>query len=149
MPDAEPTQTPVVEEAICVRCKSEGVLFSEFLPGVPGNNNYEFIELYNAGQEPVDLAGWSIWYRLNDSQEPQLVYEWREVSEIPGWGHYLLLRAGQSYDVMADVEYEIPLFERRGGLVLQNGNGDIVDRLGWGDGVADFYAGEPSGCCSC
>ena len=48
---------------------SEGVLISELLPGIPGNNNHEFIELYNVGTEPVDLSGWSLWYQLDDNQE--------------------------------------------------------------------------------
>ena len=54
--------------------QSDGVFFSELLPGVPGGNSHEFIELYNAGSEPVDLMGWSIFYLLGEGQEQELVF---------------------------------------------------------------------------
>jgi hypothetical protein len=78
------------------------VLISELLPGVPGNNNYELIELYNAGADPVNIQGWSLWYRNSDNQDEQLVYRWSENLEIPGYGHLLLLREGQEFDLAAD-----------------------------------------------
>ncbi|MFZ1400299.1 MAG: lamin tail domain-containing protein, partial [Candidatus Promineifilaceae bacterium] len=53
--------------------QTEGIFFSELLPGVPGGNSLEFVELYNAGSEPVDLQGWSVFYLLGEGQEQSLV----------------------------------------------------------------------------
>ena len=41
------------------------ILISEVLPGLPGANNSEFVELYNTGAATADLQGWSLWYSLN------------------------------------------------------------------------------------
>lgn len=55
----DPIATPASSEEPGLQ--TEGVFFSELLPGVPGGNSQEFIELYNAGSEPVDLMGWSVF----------------------------------------------------------------------------------------
>jgi uncharacterized repeat protein (TIGR01451 family) len=135
-PPAGPTGTPPV-----VR---EGLLISELLPGIPGvNNNLEFIELYNAGLEAVDLNGWSLWYRLHDAKEEELVYAWKEGADIPGHGHYLLVRAGQDVGNIGDVEYETALFEK-GGLALRDARAQTVDTLVWGEGPTDYLTGSPA-----
>ena len=64
VPDPPPTPPGNEEPAL----QTEGVFFSELLLGVPGGNSQEFIELYNAGSEPVDLMGWSIFYLLGEWQ---------------------------------------------------------------------------------
>lgn len=51
-------------------------MISEVLTGVEGNNQADFIELYNAGSEIADLQGFSLWYQLNDSGEEILLYHW-------------------------------------------------------------------------
>jgi len=75
--------------------QASGVVISEVLAGVQGNNNLEFIELYNASEEIVDLQGWTLWYRLATSEDDLLVYRWKRQALIPPHGHYLLVRAGQ------------------------------------------------------
>ena len=94
----DPSPTPVDDETPSLQ--TEGVFFSELLAGVPGGNSQEFIELYNAGAEPVDLMGWSIFYLLGEGQEQSLVYRWTETAVIPPQGHILLVHEGQ--DVGAD-----------------------------------------------
>ncbi|WP_420642322.1 endonuclease/exonuclease/phosphatase family protein [Candidatus Leptofilum sp.] len=141
VPNPAPTATsePNDEPAI----QTEGVFFSELLPGVPGSNSKEFIELYNASLEPVDLMGWSIFYLLGDGQEQALVYRWTETAVIPPQGHMLLVREGQDVGAAADGFFTQSLFERRGGLLLRNKTQQTVDLLGWGDAPAEFTAGEP------
>ncbi|WP_420630377.1 endonuclease/exonuclease/phosphatase family protein [Candidatus Leptofilum sp.] len=135
-----PPATPAVDDPVS---QSEGVLFSELLPGVPGSNSQEFIELYNAGSEPVDLMGWSIFYLLGDGQEQALVYRWTEPTFIPPLGHMLLVREGQDVGAAPDGSFTQSLFERRGGLLLRNKTQQQVDLLGWGDAPTEFTAGEP------
>ena len=81
---------------------AEGVLFSELLPGIAGANSVEFIELYNAGSDAVDLRGWSISYAQATGEEETLLYSWDKSADIPGHGHYLLARAGQEFGLAAD-----------------------------------------------
>ncbi len=120
------------------------VVISEFIPGVPGNNNFEFIELYNAGTEAVDIKGWSLWYKMADAKEEERVAVWTEHVEIPGYGHYLLAREGEEIGAIPDRWFETPLFERKGGLVLRDAEGAVVDSLGWGDAPAAFVADIPA-----
>ena len=56
--------------------KEADVVISEVMAGIEGNNNYEFIELYNAGDALADLDGWSLWYRLATSDDEPLVHQW-------------------------------------------------------------------------
>jgi predicted extracellular nuclease len=119
-----------------------GILISEVLPGIHGvDNNLEFIELYNAGASVVDLSGWSLWYRLADNKEESLLHAWEERADIPGQGHYLLVRAGSDVGNVADAEYSGSLFERKGGLALRDPDGATVDALVWGEGPSDYLSG--------
>ncbi len=139
-----PAPTPQPAPAPTPAVLHEGILISELLPGVPGNNNLEFIELYNAGAGAVDLDGWSLWYRMDARQDARLVYAWEGRSDVPGHGHYLLARAGQEIGAIGDAGYDVPLFERKGGLALRDPAGETVDTLVWGDGPADFISGSPA-----
>ncbi len=132
------------EQAKIIETVPGHIVISELLPGVPGNNNREFIELYNAGTEPVNLRGWSLWYKLADNQEEKRVILWSRRADVPGYGHYLLVREGQEIGVVPDMRFEVPLFERKGGLVLRNAEGEVADALGWGEAPTGFVEGEPA-----
>ncbi len=127
--------------------QTTGVYISELLAGVPGSNATEFIELYNAGQEPVNLQGWSLWYLLNSGDDETLIIQWPEtaVADIPGYGHYLLVHEGQDVGMVPDAFFAEPLFERRGGLILRDAAGQVVDSLGWGEDAPETaVSGQPA-----
>ena len=139
----EPTASlaPTVEPTVPAEIGQ--ILFSEVLIAGPGNNNHEFIELANTGTQPIDLEGWSVWFRLNSNQDEKLIYEWQKSAEVPGLGHLLLLRAGQDWDILGDAEYDVSLFEAMGGLALRDNQGNLVDAVGWGDAPQNFFLGSP------
>lgn len=138
------TPTPTVAIAELPKDISTGVLISEVLAGVEGNNNMEFIELYNAGDEIVDLKGWTLWYRLATSQEDLLVYRWKARSLIPPHGHYLLGRAGQDLGITPDGTFDQALNTSGGGLALRKPDKETADVLGWGKAPTGFIEGEPA-----
>jgi hypothetical protein len=132
-PVEQPDQPAVVEETgpeeseePAYAVQEEGVFLSEVLPGIPGNNNQEFIELYNAGLSPVDLEGWSLWYSLGSGQEESEVFSWQESTLIPANGHILLVREGKDLGIIPDGLFDVPLFERKGGLALRDVDGAAV-----------------------
>ncbi len=134
---AAPTPTPLPQ--------ADHVVFSEILAGVAGNNNHDFIELYNPGPQPVDLQGWSLWYRLSDDEEPQLVYRWAQRAVVPPGGHYLLAHQGEDFGLVADATFETPFAPARGGLQLRTAPGQPVDSLVWGArGPATWAEGQPA-----
>lgn len=133
---APATTTPAATTA-------DGVVISEVLVGVDGNNNQDFIELYNASSEAIDLAGWSLWYHLRADQEPQLLVSWQTPTAVPPLGHYLLRHERAELDLIADAVFDVGLFDK-GGLILRDGNGRDVDVVGWGDAPDGAFAGAPA-----
>ncbi|MCA9875946.1 MAG: DUF11 domain-containing protein, partial [Anaerolineales bacterium] len=139
---AVPSPTPESDAG-----QTGGVFLSELLAGLPGSNGTEFVELYNAGSEAVDLRGWSLVYLLNSGDDETVLHQWDEsaVAEIPGYGHYLLVHEGQDVGETPDATFSEPLFERRGGLILRNAEGEVVDSLGWGENAPETaVSGQPA-----
>ncbi|MBN1264809.1 MAG: lamin tail domain-containing protein [Anaerolineales bacterium] len=108
------------------------ILISELKTGAPGDNNDEFIELYNPGDQALDLEGWSITYTLNEEEKDLPVILWQSTLLIPPHGHILLVRSGGTNQAAADAVFEQPLNTFFGALTLLDTEGCIVDGLGWG-----------------
>ena len=130
-PEAKPT----------IVFKEADIVISEVMAGIEGNNNHEFIELYNAGDALADLDGWSLWYRLATSDEEALVHQWTARTLIPPRGHYLLAREGQSFIEEADAYFFQGLNNSGAGLSLRDNEGTQRDSLGWGKAPPQFTEG--------
>ena len=123
------------------------ILISEVQTGAQGNNNDEFIELYNAGGLLADLSGWSLMYGLHPEDEELLVFEWDSSLLVPPHGHVLLVRSGAAAEAMADGIFTQSLNNSFGGLALLDADGALIDSLGWGEeGSAPetFVEGAPA-----
>ncbi len=136
----EPTPLPTLAPP-----EEPTVLISEVLTGISGNNNFDYIEIYNTGaEEPIDLKGWSMWFKLADGQDEVLVIRWEEHTLVPPLGHYLLVRSGQDVGIAADAYFEQSLVGFKGGLQLRETDGRVVDSVVWGEGPQDFVEGSPA-----
>jgi predicted extracellular nuclease len=144
--EATSTKIPIeiVPTPLPTTSLSPSALISEVLAGVDGNNNVEFIELYNPGITPYPLQGFTLWYRLSTSEEDLLVYRWLNPAFIPGHGHYLLVREDQDVGVMPNVEFTQGLNTGGGGLLLRDPGGIPVDALGWGNAPDVFTEDQPA-----
>jgi uncharacterized protein len=136
-----PTQTPTSTEIPApIPPKA---LISEVLAGIQGNNNFDFIELYNPGSAlPYNLKGAALWYQLADDKEETLVYQWDAHTLIPPQGHYLLARSGEDFGLVADALIDIPLVPQRGSLQIRTEAGEVLDSLTWGDGSQVYTEGD-------
>jgi predicted extracellular nuclease len=119
------------------------LVISEVQAGATGDNNHEFIELYNASDDPIDLAGHRLLYYLPTSGEGYPVYSWDEGALVPPHGHFLLTRSGLELDLVPDGEFDQALNTSFGCLVLLAPGGDEIDRLAWGD-ADDLAEGNPA-----
>lgn len=141
-PEETPTATalPTPTE---VRTPITPLVISEVQTGATGDNNLEFVELYNATATPLDLVGFRLVYRLANSQENMPVYAWMESALVPSHGHYLLVRIGQedAVGVIADAVFNQPLNTSGGGLALVDPQGGMMDSVGWGNAPELFVEG--------
>ena len=119
------------------------IVISEVQTAAQGNNNDEFIELYNAGDLPADLNGWSLMYSLHADEDDLPVYVWDSPLLIPPHGHVLLVRSGASAaEETADGVFTQALNNSFGGLALQDAEGTRVDSVGWGNAPETFIEGN-------
>ncbi len=119
------------------------ILISEVFTGVEGNNQADFVELYNLGTSIADLQGFSLWYQLNEGVDEILLYHWNESTLIPPLGYYALIMEGQLFTVLPDAHITQPLVPSRGGLSLRLGE-KIEDQMSWGTGPTTMTEGNPA-----
>lgn len=96
------------------------------------NANAEWIELYNNGQDDVDLSGWTISGSVSISIEDK--------KNISSGDYFLLERTSDSSvsNIEADQIYTGALSNTGGSLVLSDSEGSVLDRV-------DFSSGWPAG----
>jgi len=123
---------------------SPNMVISQFQTRGAANQEDEFIELHNAGPDPVDLNGFKVVYRsaggVNDVGP---MAQWNTTTIIPPGGYYLI--ATNTYDgpAAADMTYtpsqcSCSISGNGGGLAIKNASGTILDSVGWGTATNAF-----------
>ena len=104
------------------------------MAGSDGNANNEFVELYNSGDSPMSLTGWSIKKKSSSGSESSLVAASRfEGKTIPPH-HYFLIGHEGSYaggatpDLTWPASYSIAYTNNA--VVLYNGSAK-VEEVSW------------------
>lgn len=120
------------------------ILISEVMAGKQGNNNYDFIELFNPTTELVNLQGYSLFYKLNQSTDQVLIHQWNQPAFIPPNGNYLIARSGQNIASNPDLFFDYSLVPQRGSLSLSDANGNPIDQLAWGETDSPFVEKSPA-----
>jgi predicted extracellular nuclease len=132
----QPTVVPLVPLDF-----SHHLVISEVLTGIEGNNNHDFIELFNPTDTPIDLDGFTLVYQLADDNQAETIFHWRGRAIIPPLGHYLLGYTGENFGLLSDAILEQPLIPNKGGLQLLDPEDSVVDNLSWGNGPSVFTEG--------
>jgi hypothetical protein len=112
-PTTEPTATPTTEPTVEPSPSSNGARLNEVLP-VPGTADWdgdgnvdgqdEWIELYNGGEEAIDLGGW-----LLDSASDQGALHQIPYGTVLGSGEFLVLYRQQTGIALDDEGGEVQL----------------------------------------
>ena len=135
LPTAVPTPEFVLEE---------GILISEVFAAEDGS---AFVEMYNAGEAAVDLAGHTLVYQKDDASELQTLYTWTRSAYMQPHGYYLLAREGFPVERLPDVTFEIELSPESGGLLLSDDALPLPEsRFTWGNAPQELIvnsAAEP------
>lgn len=121
----EDPNTQIIESLAFIPA-SPMVLINEIAVG-----DRDFVELFNPGGSPVELAGWSLY--LLDSDQETLEFVFGEGTEIPAGG-YLVVADGEietAGSPLLESGFNIPWDPSRGGAAA------LLDRYGVG---ADYIA---------
>ncbi|HET7677307.1 MAG TPA: hypothetical protein VFK38_05585 [Candidatus Limnocylindrales bacterium] len=121
---------------------SSGLLVSEVVTGGASGSD-EFVELYNAGPAPLDLAGLELAYVTASGGTVTRKASWASSLLLEPGRHLLLANALGVYATAADTLYSGGLAATGGTLVLRPIGGPPIDALGWGDAVNTFVEGTP------
>jgi hypothetical protein len=132
--------------------QATGIVISEFrfrgpsaLPATDPGANDEYVELYNAGSQPVNVNLWTLWASNNNSP-PVLARR----ATLPNFtiepGCFLLfvnnnVAGPYSGPVNGDLTYAIG-FADAGGIALFNSANAIVDQVGLGTQAGAFGEGN-------
>lgn len=112
---------------------ADHVVISEFLVDSSGPESaYEFVELYNPTNSPINITGWNIAYRSATGSS------WTRIADITGfiqaYGFFLI--GGDSVNPVPDVIDTTLGFSGTGGhIALRNATNYIIDKVGYGTAI--------------
>jgi hypothetical protein len=120
---------------------SADLRINEFMTGITGSAQNEFVEIYNGGNAPADLSGYRLVYRSSAGASDVGLATIASGTQLAPGGFYLF--AGQGYvgPPAPDQSFTASLAATGGGLALRDANGTIVDSLGYGDATNAFVRG--------
>ena len=109
------------------------ILISEVQAAGATDDKQEFIELYNPSNQEVDLTDWYLQRKTSGGASWSTYVSGNLFSgkTIAANGYFLIARTGY-YVGLADVYTENPITSDNS-FVLKNPNGDISDKLGYGN----------------
>ncbi len=107
------------------------------------DSKYEFVELYNPNEIDVDLTGWYVQRKTKTgaSYSSYAANTLFSGKKIGSGGYFVIARATSPYVPLANVLVDSALTADNS-LVLKNPNGQIADKVGWGD--AQDYEFSPA-----
>ncbi len=126
---------------LSVTAASTTLLISEVQVAGSSDADLEFIEIYNATDTLLTLAGYNIVYRSASGTTNLPVYTFDAADSIPAHGHFLLIRYGKTLSVAEDATFTQALGGSGGGLALRDASNNIVDSIGWGNATNAFVEG--------
>jgi hypothetical protein len=118
---------------------------NEVVTGVTGAAANEFVELVNAGTEPVDAGGYRVVYRSAAGTSDTLLAALPEGTVLPAGGHYLLGGSAYAGPVAPDQSFGTAIAATAGGVGVRNTGGTLLDSVGYGTTVTNgFVEGNPA-----
>ncbi|HKF85214.1 MAG TPA: lamin tail domain-containing protein [Candidatus Limnocylindrales bacterium] len=123
---------------------STGLLVAEIVTGGASASD-EYIELTNASQGPLDLAGLEVVYVTSTGATVTRKVGWTTATLLEPGRHVLLANSLGVYAALADLQYTGGLAATGGSIVLRATGGTAVDAVGWGDATNTFVEGTVAG----
>jgi len=127
------TTTSTTVTSTTIPILANHVVISEFLADSSGlESAYEFVELYNPINSPINITGWNIAYKSAAGTS------WSRIADITGsiqaYGFFLV--GGNSVNPTPDVIDTSLGFSSTGGhIALRNATNYIIDKVGYGNAI--------------
>ena len=130
----------------CVASNGQAMVrVNEFMTGVTGGATNEFVEIVNAGTAPADLSGWKLVYRSATGTTDTVLDTIPNSTTLAPGAFYLFGGSGYTGPPAADQSFSTGLAATAGGVGLRDGNGTLVDSVGWGTTAANgLVEGSPA-----
>jgi hypothetical protein len=117
------------------------VRINEFMTGVTGGAANEFVEIVNSGTASADISGWKLVYRSAAGTSDTAVDTVPDGTTLPVGAFYLFGGSDYAGPPAADQSFSTGLAATGGGVAIRDGNGTIVDSVGWGTATNAFVEG--------
>lgn len=112
--------------------------------GGSGRTNEEYVELYNASSDPVDMSGW----RLAKLTKAGALGNWTYLGPafaggtvLPGHTFALAVHTDAAAVFGGDWQYGSSTLAEDNSVVVVNAAGEVVDLVGWGQAIN--FTGQP------
>ncbi len=135
IPIPAPTATPTAEPEIV---GNTPLVISQVMAG-----DHDFVELYNARPDPLNLNGYRLVYQLGTTEKDLPVFTFDGDFWLPGYHHALLVHAKDDLGMRADGTFDQQLNIKTGGLGLYDPDGNLADSVAWGKAPAGLTEGTP------
>jgi hypothetical protein len=135
---------PVVEPVVCVSSNGN-VLINEVLANPEGtDSDAEWVELYNAGGQPVSVAGWGLALGSNGDNQDDVDVELPGSAVVPPGGYFVI---GGKLVPEADAVAGLSIGNGTAGdsVRLIDCEGALVDTLVYGSDNEDLVADDGGG----
>ena len=92
----------------------------------------EFVEISNTGTAAADISGWKLVYRSAAATSDVVLATVPAATTLAAGGFYLFGGASYTGPPVADAPFSVGLAATGGGVGLRDGNGVLIDSVGWG-----------------
>jgi hypothetical protein len=130
----------------CVASGGQAVIrINEFMTGVTGAATNEFVEIVNSGTVAADLSGWKLVYRSATGTSDSVLDTIPNGTTLAAGAFYLFGGSGYTGPPVADQSFSTGLAATGGGLGIRDGNGTLIDSVGWGASTSNgLVEGTPA-----
>ncbi len=117
---------------------------NEVSTGTAGAATDEFVELVNAGNAPADIGGYRVVYRAATGSTDVVLATVPAGTRVAAGGFYLLGGTGYKGTVTANQSFSQALAATAGGVGLRDGEGALVDSIGYGSATNGLVESHPA-----
>jgi hypothetical protein len=115
------------------------VRVNEFSTGVEGSLTDEFVEIFNPGREPADIAGYKLVYRsATGTSDVALLTVADGTTLAPGT---FVVFGGSGFSGTAYQSFSGSLASAGGSVGIRDATGLLLDSVGWGTAANGFVEG--------